>query len=140
MSLRLPLSAITVAAVVGYAWWVTSLQRFTWPMRMAVGLPAFLVLAAAYVSRGPRTDALTWWRGVRHMLSEPHHRAEKRGFLVWISVIALLLGFEFFTYAMSPRADWPTMSSLLHTVEGSHPVRVVLFLLWVFLGLDLLRR
>lgn len=109
--------------VAAYAWWVAGVEPFTAPALVAVvggGVAAMLV-------------------GARY-LRQPASPADRRGIVVWVVLLALLAGWELAAYVQHPRADHPTLSSLLDPVLDSHTARAVALLLWLVAGADLARR
>ena len=113
------------AATAGYAWWATSLRPFT-SVALAATLAGGLVAVAvgAALSRVPR-------RG------PAEGRAGRPGWLV------LLVGFaawELASFLQHPRSEHPTMSSLANGALSVHPVRALAMVLWLALGLRIVRR
>jgi hypothetical protein len=56
------------------------------------------------------------------------------GVACWVVMAALVVGWELFNYANSPRAAHPTVSSLLDAVDSSHVGKSITFFLWLLLG------
>ena len=119
--------AVAVATAATYAWWTTALRPFTWPALVAVeaaGIAAML-LGARMPGRRPSAGG---------------RRSAPRGILVWVVLVTVLAGWELMAYFSHPRADHPTLSSLVDPVLDWHPVRAVAFLVWLTVGAGLARR
>jgi hypothetical protein len=131
LSFRLGLPVLAAVPLAGYGWWVTGLPSFTWLTYLAVvgaGLAAF----GAGRYRQFRAACLPRWdRGAA---------AVPRGAEVWVVIVALFAGWELAAWAQSPRADHPTISSMLDSVLGSQPLRAALFVGWFVIGYRLGRR
>jgi hypothetical protein len=63
-----------------------------------------------------------------------------RGFIPWIVLSALVVGFELFNYFELPRHAHPTLSSLSDEVTRSPAGTALLFVAWLALGALLLKR
>lgn len=118
---RATLTALFAAAV-AYSWWAAGLRPYSHPATAAVLVGALGVLVA-----GPRFE--------RRPTSPPRTRA----LLPWGALAAAVLALELFTYFQSPRAEYPTMSSLVNEVD-TVPVRRVTYVLWFLFGWHLAGR
>jgi hypothetical protein len=63
-----------------------------------------------------------------------------RGFIPWIVLSGLVVGFELFNYFELPRHAHPTLSSLSDEVTRSPAGTALLFVAWLALGALLLKR
>ena len=115
--------ALGVVGVVAYAWWATGLRPFTRPV-LAATVSAGLVVIAVGASR---------------RLPAPADRRTGRA-AVWGALLAVLAAWEVASFLQHPRADHPTLSSLLDSVLADHPARALAFLVWLSVGVDLSRR
>jgi len=126
--MRERISAGTVlagAALVGVAWSAGTTHSFTWPaLVVTTAVAAFVLVIAA---RAPRSTG-----AVR---SRPQRRD-----LTWGAVAVVASGWQLAAYFQSPRTDYPTISSMLDAADAHSPLRAVVFLGWVLLGLVLARR
>jgi hypothetical protein len=62
------------------------------------------------------------------------------GRIAWGAVIGIALGWELYAYAHQPRTSYPTMSSVMNELDGSHIARALALMLWLALGWDLVQR
>ena len=115
---------MAVGAAGAYAWWTAGLRPFTWPALVAVGAAGIGTILLGARRRRPFEP------GVHHA----------NGALIWAFVCALLVGWELAAYLQQPRADHPTLSSLVDPVIDWRPARALAFLAWIALGADLSRR
>ena len=58
----------------------------------------------------------------------------------WIVVVALIIGWELFSYFSGPRAAHPTLSSLEDSAAQWHAAKAAVFAGWLALGWFLVRR
>lgn len=127
-SARLWLVAPATAVGAAFAWWASTRPPFTFQAHASVFAAAgtlWMVAARA----GPPVAA----RG-----NAPASIAAA-GLLGWGALVAGAVGFELFNYFQHPRADHPTMSSLINEVDVA-ALRPALFLGWLALGWHLARR
>jgi hypothetical protein len=113
------------AALVGVAWAAGTTHSFTWPARcitIAAAVSVLVVAACAPRSSGARRT-----------------RPERRD-VPWGVVAVAAVGWQLAAYSQSPRTDHPTISSMLDAADAHAPLRAVVFLGWVALGLVLARR
>jgi hypothetical protein len=59
--------------------------------------------------------------------------------LPWFALVVMVVGWELFTYASTPRHDHPTLSSVIDIVDSNHVGKAIVFLLWLILGWYLLQ-
>jgi hypothetical protein len=59
---------------------------------------------------------------------------ERGGRAVWVSLFAVLTGWELIAYFSSPRHDHPTLSTVADNVMSSHAGRAATFALWLAFG------
>jgi hypothetical protein len=105
---------VVVAAVGGYAWWATDLRPFTLP-----SLAAVLLAGAAAAALGAGLIP----RDVPPL--RPRHPGR------WAGLAAAVGLWELVSFFQQPRAEHPTLSSLLNRAFESHPVRTLGFGLWL---------
>jgi hypothetical protein len=103
----------------------SALHPFTYPERVAVALP--IVIAAVAVVRSGRA-------------AETAELETRRGIWVWRALFGLFLVWELISYRLSPRADWPTVSSMADSIMSTHPGRFAMFAAWLAVGYWLFRR
>jgi hypothetical protein len=124
--------AALAAAMVAYAGVATLYEPFSWPMRVAVALPA-LAAAALAVRRG-------WLRGVlrlgwaRSILPRSPGTAVWIGLGVWVLLLAALTVFQLAVFTSNPREVYPTLSSLANATFGDWWVRIAAFATWLWVG------
>jgi hypothetical protein len=136
-------TAAAWAALLAWAWWATGVRPFTWPARVALALPSLVVLGAAFRRRGGRPPLRVWLAGWRRLLGAPPPRRPPgllAGAVVWGALVAAIGAWELAALFGQPRPDHPTLSSISGPVLAVHPARFLVFLLWLALGRDLLRR
>jgi hypothetical protein len=148
--LPIALRVLLAGATAGYAWWAMSLRPSTWPEHLAVLLPGVVLVSTGAVARA-RDRARPTEAKARHDLG-PSLRtlvdlpADERpawlvrGLIAWSVTLAALVGFEVLNFFLSPRSDHPTISSIVDQLDELQAGRVVVFLLWLALGWDLVRR
>ncbi|HZD75158.1 MAG TPA: hypothetical protein VE776_14925 [Actinomycetota bacterium] len=144
---RLAARAAIVATVLAYSWWATTFRSFTWQMRITTALPGVVLLAAAARDHRKRITLRAWLSEWRTVLGDSHPSlpvrskvAWRAGTVVWSLLIAAISGWELMARLNSPRPQYPTISSMAGALTQSHAVRFLVFVLWLLLGRDLLRR
>jgi hypothetical protein len=116
---------VAAAAIVAAAGLAGITDSFTWPALIVTLAGAAFVLTVAL--HAPRSS-----RGDRDALP--------RGYGAWAVVAIAALGWQLAAYVQSPRAEHPTLSSMLDAADAHAPLRAMVFLAWVVLGLALARR
>jgi hypothetical protein len=116
-----------VAAALAYSWVASGLRPFTHPEAVAVSIP--LVVAGVWLlrSRPAAGDAAS-------------REGPRRGLWVWVALFAALMAWELISFALKPRADHPTLSSIADAAMSTHPGRFALFAAWLAVGYWLFRR
>jgi hypothetical protein len=115
-----------IAVALAYSWVATGFHPFTWPMRAATALPILLALVLAWRQPdAPRASSARRYRA---------------GLWVWATLLGLLVVWELFAYAGSPRHDHPTLSSIAETVMSTQASRALVFVAWLAVGALLVRR
>lgn len=144
---RLAGRAATAIAVLAYCWWATTFRAFTWPIRITTALPGVVLLIAAARDRRRRIKLRVWvseWRaalkGAHRSLPVESKVAWRAGTAVWSLLIAAVASWELMARFHSPRSEYPTISSMADSLTQSHPIRFLVFVLWLLFGRDLLRR
>jgi hypothetical protein len=120
-------------AVVAYGWWATGLRPFTWGALAAILLPGVVMVATSPKLRMPGPRIASWYATQRRQFNV---RSTEYG--LWLLVVGAIVVWQLVNLFASPRADHPTLSSMLGAIED-HPARVVLFGLWLMLGWFLTR-
>ena len=115
-----------VAAALAYAWIASGLRPFTHPEAVAVGIP-IIVAGIATLRTARRAD-------------QSATQESRRGVLVWRGLLAAFLVWELISYRSSPRADYPTFSSITDTIMSTHPGRFAMFAVWLAVGYGIFRR
>ncbi len=115
---------LAVPALLGFAWLAGGLSSFTWPAAVTTFAVAGAVLGYAAVRRRDRA---------------PVHLG-RTGFVVWVTWLAAVTGWELWALFSLPRSTHPTISSLVDELISSHPARAGAVLLWVLIGWWLARR
>jgi multidrug transporter EmrE-like cation transporter len=124
--------AAVAAAMVAYAAVATLYEPFSWPMRVAVALPAAAVVALA-VRRG-------WLGGVlrvgwaRSAVPRSPGMAVWVGLGVWVLLLAALTVFQLAVFTSNPREVYPTLSSLANATFDDWWVRIAAFATWLWVG------
>ena len=57
----------------------------------------------------------------------------------WVVVLGLLLAWELLAYSLSPRDDYPTLSSIADTALSPRPLEAAAFVAWLAVGRRLAR-
>lgn len=118
------------AAMAAYAAVVSRFDAFTWPSRIATGVPIAVAVVVAL--------RLGWHRP--GPLAAPPPFVHLGGMAVWTSLIAAAVWFQLAVFRSAPREEYPTLSSLARVAFGWPPVRAVAFWAWLLLGLYVLVR
>jgi hypothetical protein len=144
LSLRRTLPFAGLACALIYGWIVAGTRPFTMAATILTAIPAVVVLAFALARPGTRQPFRAWRAAARDAYARSMRaRARPRaaaGAAAWALVIGLVAVWELFNLLRLPRADHPTISSLIDTLTESRPGRFLLFLLWLGLGVEVLRR
>jgi hypothetical protein len=123
------------------------LASFTHPFTLGADVVTAIPLGAmvgAETVRLIRSHRLRALAGVRpgpvdNSVDSPVIRGV-RGFIPWIVLSGVVVGFELFNYFELPRHAHPTLSSLSDEVTRSPAGTAVLFVAWLALGALLLKR
>ena len=118
-----PVKVAGAVVLVGYTALVASVRSFTWPALALTAIAGVAVLVLTPRRTPPE-------RSLR----------PERGIALWVALAAAVIAWELVAYFQSPRDDYPTLSSLLDAVEAHRPLRGALFLGWIALGRELVRR
>jgi hypothetical protein len=136
--------AAIVVAVVAYGWWATALAPFSRPAFVAILAPGAVLLVVA-PHRTDRPSLRQWYaaqravvRAARLRSADPAARGLIGGLVTWAVLVGAFVMWQLTNFVLSPRSQHPTVSSMLDAVE-THPVRVVMFALWIALGWDMAR-
>jgi hypothetical protein len=139
--------AVTAVVILSYVWVASALEPFTWPARITIGVLGITVLALAGHAHRRRMTLRQWWLTWRAALR--HDAADGRGHgrvawraatSVWGGLILAVVIWELTALLSGPRFAHPTLSSITDSVLRYHPARFLAYLLWLALGIDLLRR
>jgi hypothetical protein len=117
--------AVFAAAVIGYS----VVGGLTRPFTAAADAAAAIPLAIAAVA-----TAIHLRRRAPHQESQAHTVQRLSRFAPWIVIVAVITGFELYTFSSDPRTAHPTLSSLLDQLDSTHVGRTVTFALWLLLG------
>ena len=113
-------------AVLGYALLAGTTESFTWPSLVVTVVPALLVVLLAIRAFARRGSG---------DVDVPRH-----GVTAWAVLAAATVLWQLAAYFQSPRADHPTISSMLDAADTSTLLRAAVFLGWIVLGVELARR
>jgi hypothetical protein len=125
-----------VAAVAAYAVGVSFTRPFTVAADVVTAIPLALALFVTirFFSVGARGGReLT-----RTAEVEPIGRG--RWWTAWMVPIAAVAAWELFCFANLPRAEHPTLSSLIDMLDSTRPGKGAAFALWLALGWFLVTR
>lgn len=109
--------------LVAFAVLVASVRSFTWPALVLTAIAGIAVLVLA--ARGPRRSRAA---------------TTGRGLALWAILAVAVTAWELVAFFQSPRADHPTISSMLDGADAHPPLRAALFIAWILLGRELARR
>jgi hypothetical protein len=126
---RVAIAVVVAIVLVAYSWWVVGLTPFTDRMLYAVVGPGALFVVYALVS-------VPLARRGRPKLQP---RKFGWGWLPWIVAIVLIGAWQMYTLFHSPRTTYPTVSYLINEVTSRRPLRTLMFLLWIWFGVELTR-
>jgi hypothetical protein len=124
-----PQRTVLLAALVAYALYAAGTTAFTRSANIATALPIVAVVVMV-VARWPlRARPLALGPDAGHPLR------------AWVCVFGVVVAWEVAEYAArGSRADHPTLSSMLDAVNRFYGLKVVVFFLWLYLGIAIVRR
>ncbi len=111
-------------ALLAYACVVAAARSFTWPALVLTAIPGIAILVLA----------------TRRSANRPREHGPGRGLSVWAAFAAAVLVWELIAFVQSSRGDHPTISSILDVADAHRPLRAALFVGWIALGRELVRR
>jgi len=119
---------VALAGAVAYVWLAGSFGRYSWPMTVAIVVPAAAVLAVGWPRRGAVTPKPTWPLGA----------------VAWGAVFLSMCLLELTSLLLQPsfRTDsyaHPTISFLMDPLLASHVGRAIGLFAWLALGWLLLQ-
>jgi hypothetical protein len=115
--------AVTVAVLVAYGWWATSLRPFSTAATVAV------------VAAG--TLAILWGIAHRRACTGP---VARHGIGVWLLLACMLTAWQLVAFVQSPRSDHPTLSSMANAVLEPHIMRAFACGAWLLVAARLAAR
>lgn len=116
---------LPTAAAVGYAALAAFLAPLTWPAMLAT-LPPL---------------AVGGWAALRHPRPAARRPIGRRRVLPWLLVVVAGTAWEVVALVRSPRADYPTISSIISPLAGTQWwFRFAGYLLWFAAGVWLVRQ
>lgn len=125
---RRAVSVATVVATVGLVAAATETTPFT------VGADATVAVALAAATVGLVVQRAAWRpRWLARRSPPPSSHPAGRGW-TWLVLAMLVGGWEVASYLAAPRADHPTLSSLLDAADRTPVGRGVAFVAWLALG------
>lgn len=143
-TLRRSLPVVAVAAALAYGWLISGTRPFTMPAAVVTAIPVVLGLAVAVVRRGRRQPFRAWRAASRDAYERSRRPATRpkvaAGVAAWAVVIGLIAVWELFNLFQLPRDDHPTISWATDLLTEYRPGRFALSLLWLALGVEVLRR
>jgi cobalamin synthase len=120
-----------------YAVLASSTRPFTWAANIVTGVPVVAVgLTTAWTSRSvaPRpTDG-------RADAVQQHQPRWDRRWTAWVVLAAGVISWELYCLVSLPRAEHPTLSSLLDMLDSTGAGKSVAFASWLALGWFLVAR
>jgi hypothetical protein len=121
---------IAAAAAAAFAVVVGALERYSWPVTVAVLVPGVIALLAA----GSVPEA-----------SGPEPEIDRAGTWAWILLFVGLAVWELVNFLLQPDRltgsyDHPTLSTLFNTYATGHPGRSLALFLWLVTGWWLVER
>ncbi len=129
-----------------YGWWATQLIQFTWPARIAFGVPGALVLGLALARQGRRSSVaegtrLAWAAIARGVLRGGGGSRGSRfwGAMVWWGLIGFAIAWELYSFISAEHDRLPTISHFIFDVTHNHVAETVGFVLWLSVGWYLAR-
>lgn len=130
LALRRP-TRVAAALLLGYLLCLVAVPAdpFTWWARAVVVTGVALVLVVGMASRR-RLPPPSPGSGARHPPS----------LAGWLSLLGGVAVLELHMYRSQPRHDYPTISSITNDLVEARPARALALLLWLVLGLLLVRR
>jgi hypothetical protein len=130
---EIPLVRLTAPWIVGaaaFAILVGAFARYSWPVTVAIAIPAAAGVVVAWRTPAGRTDP---------------GALDRRGVLAWTGVFVTLALFELTNLLLQPSLvkgspNHPTVSVLLDPVLASHPGRTAFLAVWLSCGWFLIER
>jgi hypothetical protein len=135
---------VGVAAALAYAWLISGTRPFTTTATVVTAVPVVLGLAVAVARRGRRQPFRAWRAASRDAYERSLRPATRpkvaAGVAGWAVVIGLIVVWELVNLFQLPRDDHPTISWATDLLTEYRPGRLALALLWLALGVEVLRR
>ncbi|MGH9208900.1 MAG: hypothetical protein ACRD1G_20550 [Acidimicrobiales bacterium] len=131
-----------VAALAAYGWWATGLAQFTWPARLAFGLPGAAVVGAAFLNHPRRLTLREGGHLIPSSLSGEARGPTPRTFGtgVWICLIGFAVAWELYSFLSAEHSRLPTISHYLFDVTTHRGAEAGAFVVWMGVGWFLARR
>lgn len=121
-------SALWVLLTIGYSWWATGLETFSWQSTVAiVGGGAVAVGWGTWQRR--RGDPLPGDRSEEDR--ERLRVGRKPGLAIWLALLGALAVLQLVMFTRGPREDYPTISSIINELLGTHGARTVACAAWL---------
>lgn len=143
-TLRRALPVVAVAAALAYGWLLSGTRPFTTQAAALTAIPIVLGVAGAAVRRGRRQPFRAWRAESRDAYERSLRPATRpraaAGVAAWAAVIGLIAGWELFNLFQLPRDQHPTISWATDLLTEHRTGRFALSLLWLALGVEVLRR
>ena len=114
--------------VLAFSWVAAGFRPFTQPENAVVALPALIVVA------------VSWRRSDFGKTGGPTVRPPAAASAIWVLLLVALTAWELVAYAMSPRHDHPTLSSISDSLMSVHVGRAAAFFGWLVVGWALFLR
>ncbi len=115
-------------ALLAYACVVAAARSFTWPALVLTAIPGIAIVVLA----------------TRRSANRPREHGPRRGLGLWQALATAVLAWELLEFFQAPRGDHPTISStissILDVADAHRPLRAALFVGWIALGRELVRR
>lgn len=124
-------AVVAVVAVVAYAAVAALLAPYSWPQRVATGIPCVIAVAVA-VRRG--------WHRTGRGAPSPTGTARRAPLVVWVVLLAVLFAVQMLNFYSEPRAVYPTFSAVASDIFHLYPVRAAAFAAWLGAGWYLIDR
>jgi hypothetical protein len=115
----------------GYAVLASSTRPFTWAANVVTAVPlGVAVVVTVWSSRDASRPAV-----VPRADSEAAVAAQwGRGWIAWVAPILAIAGWELYCFATLPRAEHPTLSSLIDILDSTRAGKILAFGSWLVLG------
>lgn len=127
----------SVAIGLLYAVLASTTRPFTWAAYVVTAVP---IVVAAFATAWTNRKVAARIAAVRAGVVNQHPARWDRRWMAWVVLMAVATSWELFCLASLPRAQHPTLSSLIDLLDSTWVGKSAAFVLWLALGWFLVAR